>query len=159
MRTQMEMPAIRNRRLPTTAELRGHETGFCRARGCQNATSDRKPYCVAHLDRLPYVRQILQELARREAEATAALGTRRQLVLDPAGTCAREILGELATKGALTSEQLGAALRIPPRVIESYVRVLEREGLVSTRRIRSRRGGLLRIVARQNAQLALRSAS
>ena len=34
----------------------------CSVLGCANATNNRKPYCIDHLDRLPYVQKIKAEL-------------------------------------------------------------------------------------------------
>ncbi len=39
----------------------------CSVAGCPEPTNGRKPYCLVHLDRLPYVRKIRAELARFQA--------------------------------------------------------------------------------------------
>ena len=42
----------------------------CSVSLCPNATNGRKPYCLEHLDRLPYVQKILTELAHFDVVAS-----------------------------------------------------------------------------------------
>ena len=42
----------------------------CGVVGCTNETNGRKPFCIDHLDQLPYVKQLRAELSRREAVST-----------------------------------------------------------------------------------------
>lgn len=56
---------IRDRRLDAAHEFELKERRDCCAQGCRNRTSDRKPYCIEHLDRLDYVRQLQEELERQ----------------------------------------------------------------------------------------------
>ena len=58
---------------------------ICRVRGCVQLTSERKPYCVAHISNLPYVKGLLEELARREAEDAVARQDKAGLKVDPDG--------------------------------------------------------------------------
>jgi hypothetical protein len=41
--------------------MKDHE--HCCVRGCKRETGRRKPYCLAHLDRLPYVRALKADRA------------------------------------------------------------------------------------------------
>jgi hypothetical protein len=49
---------------------------MCTAAGCMEPTSNRKPFCFDHLDRLAYVREIQRELAARERPVLRVLAAR-----------------------------------------------------------------------------------
>lgn len=49
------------------------EAGYCRVPGCRHQTSDRKPYCLHHIDRMFAARRIRAELAEQDARRADAL--------------------------------------------------------------------------------------
>jgi hypothetical protein len=66
MRAGGEARAIRDMRLASAHVARALASALCRARGCRNTTSDRKPFCIEHIHRLSYVRALSADLARRK---------------------------------------------------------------------------------------------
>ena len=130
----------RSARLPVPARE------FCRVQGCGHPTTERKPYCIEHLDRLPYVKELQEQLARRDAEETAATGRKGWKSVDPVGSRAREIIDQLAVKGAQTPKRLAITVEIRPSSLEGYLGALERAGLVRTLTLGSRRGTPRKVV-------------
>jgi len=118
----------------------------CRVQGCGHVTTERKPYCIDHLDQLPYVRELQAHLASREAEESAAASRKGWRAVDPSGSRAREIIDQLAVKGAQTPKRLAITVELRPISLENYLGALERAGLVKTLTLGSRRGTPRRVV-------------
>jgi hypothetical protein len=118
----------------------------CHVPGCGRATTERKPYCIEHIDRLPYVQELQAELAHRDAEEVAAASRRGWRAVDTEGSRAREIIDQLAVKGAQTPKRLAITVEIRPGSLENYLGALERAGLVKTLTLGSRRGTPRRVV-------------
>src|SRR4051794_13760763 len=78
----------------------------CGADGCGRPTTERKPFCIEHLDRLPYVEELQAQLLKREQEEQAASGKQAWRAVDPEGSRAREIIDQLAVRGAQTPKRL-----------------------------------------------------
>ncbi|MBI3724771.1 hypothetical protein HY251_12575 [bacterium] len=87
--------------------------------GCGHATTERKPYCIGHLDRLPYVRDLQAQLAEREAEEVAATTRKGWKAVDTFGSRAKEIVDQLAVKGAQTPKRLAITVEMRPSSLES----------------------------------------
>jgi predicted ArsR family transcriptional regulator len=109
-------------------------------------TTERKPYCIEHLDRLPYVRELQAQLFSRDAEEEAAATRKGWRAVDPAGSRAREIIDQLAVKGAQTPKRLAITVELRPTSLENYLGALERAGFVKTLTLGSRRGTPRRVV-------------
>jgi hypothetical protein len=141
-------------RLMTLERRQGRRSGrrpvpareACHVPGCGHPTTERKPYCIDHIDRLPYVKELQAQLAHRDAEEVAATSRRGWRAVDPTGSRAREIIDQLAVKGAQTPKRLAITVEIQPNSLESYLGALERAGLVRTLTLGSRRGTPRRVV-------------
>ena len=118
----------------------------CRVQGCGHVTTERKPYCIDHLDRLPYVRELQAQLSSRDAEEVAATSRKGWRAVDPTGSRAREIIDQLAVKGAQTPKRLAITVELRPNSLENYLGALERAGLVKTLTLGSRRGTPRKVV-------------
>jgi hypothetical protein len=118
----------------------------CHVQGCNRPTTERKPYCIDHLDRLPYVKELQDALGRRDDEEMAAVGRKGWRAVNPDGSRAREIIDQLAVKGAQTPKRLAITVEIRPNSLENYLSALERAGLVKTLTLGSRRGTPRRVV-------------
>jgi len=123
---------------------RDAERQMCGVRGCKEVPTGRKPYCIDHLDQLPYVQWLLGELHRRDEEADQAAKRRP---IDPDGPLARDIRGQLALHGTMTFGRLSRELLVSVAEIETYVRALERAGIVETSKLRDRQGRVRPTVA------------
>ncbi|MGE0711951.1 MAG: hypothetical protein AB7N76_03305 [Planctomycetota bacterium] len=110
----------------------------CLEPGCRRSTRHRKPYCPDHVERLPYVQEVLAALEGKEREQAevAILGPR---AVDPDGITAGEILNELAIHGPRSVARLAKDLALSRRLAEHYVEALRREGFVSVQARRRRR--------------------
>ncbi len=109
-------------------------------------TTERKPYCIEHLESLPYVQDLQAQLLQREQEELAAAGKKAWRAVDPEGSRAREIIDQLAVRGAQTPKRLAITVEIRPNSLENYLSALERAGLVRTLVLGSRRGTPRRVV-------------
>ena len=118
----------------------------CRVQGCGHVTTERKPYCIDHLDRLPYVRELQAQLSSRDAEEVAAASRKGWRAVDPDGSRAREIIDQLAVKGAQTPKRLAITVELRPGSLENYLGALEKAGYIKTLTLGSRRGTPRRVV-------------
>ncbi len=87
----------------------GRRAGTCRA--CTNWTTDYKPYCIDHLDRLAYPAKIAAEVADR---------------------CLADDLAQHLAAGSIASaplRRLALDLRAEPDALRAAVRVLTKRGL------------------------------
>lgn len=124
---------------------------LCRAPQCRRRTTERKPYCIDHLDRLPYVRWLRRELAERAAEASAAARPGGSWAVREDGSCARDIVAELA-RGARTVERLARAADLSVRALQGYVAALERMGVVRVLKLGSLRSEIREVVVLEVAK-------
>ncbi|MCA8921624.1 MAG: hypothetical protein KDD82_07415 [Planctomycetes bacterium] len=109
------------------------EARKCGAAGCMESTREGKPYCPEHVLMNPYVRELLERLAGREAEEQKVLRVGQRAV-DPEGITAQEILSYLRVHGQRSLPQLGRELTLDVKLVGSYVRVLESKRWVKTKR-------------------------
>lgn len=117
----------------------------CGVPGCSE-TPSRKPFCAAHVDRLPLAAALIAEQERRDAEIVAALAGKVSGI-DPEGTRAQEMLevlerrgGELRLAGFVRELELEGQGGI--RVVQAYALALRRAGLVTIKTRKNRRGDL-----------------
>jgi hypothetical protein len=121
----------RRRRRSRDAEARSE----CLVETCGKPTTGKKPYCLDHLDHLPYVQWLSAEIHRRRSKAgDAGSGT------------AEDLIEHLAVYGETTVGRLSREVQVPKRSLESCVHKLEREGIVETKTIPCRRGRSLTVV-------------
>lgn len=116
------------------------QTRYCEAEGCGVATREGKPYCSEHVERHPYVQQVLAQLERRETEEARVnqVGAR---AVDPQGITAQEILQFIRLHGPRTVPRLARELNLEVKTVTGYVRALERRKVVDTDT--TRRGALI----------------
>ncbi len=109
----------------------------CRVPGCRFLTSENKPYCIQHLDRLSYVRQLSAATAARERPPSE--------VSDP--RCG-EALEEVRISGAMSPRRLADRLGLTDEVLERCVALLKDAGLAEVHVVgKNRRGTVRRLVA------------
>ncbi len=86
------------------------------------------------------------QLCSRDAEEDAAASRKGWRAVDPVGSRAREIIDQLAVKGAQTPKRLAITVELQPTSLENYLGALERAGLIKTLTLGSRRGTPRRVV-------------
>jgi DNA-binding MarR family transcriptional regulator len=116
------------------------QTRHCEVEGCGVATREGKPYCSEHVERHPYVRQVLAQLVQRESEEARVFDQGARAV-DPAGITAQEILQFIRLHGPRTVPRLARELNLEVKTVTGYVRALERRKVVDTDT--TRRGALI----------------
>jgi hypothetical protein len=145
-RSQKRMSMLDRRRTRGSSRRPVPARELCHVEGCGHVTTERKPYCIDHLDRLPYVRELQAALFSRDQEEQAAFNRKGWRAIDTDGSRAREIIDQLAVKGAQTPKRLAITVEIRPGSLESYLGALEKAGLVKTLTLGSRRGTPRRVV-------------
>jgi hypothetical protein len=123
-------------------ERRHPKRGDCGVVGCPGTTTGNKPYCLDHLDELPYVRRLKGEIARRDGEASGAVPA------DPEGPTAAEILRLLAMLGPMSPGRLSREVELAPKLVEKLVQGLEARGAVAVAIVRTDGGRRRRVVKR-----------
>ncbi len=129
---------------------RRHEStrGECQSTGCSASTTGNKPYCLDHIEEIPYVKRLLTELARREQDA---LRVRARRDVDVEGPSASEILHQLEVHGPLTAGRLAREVELPPTELALFLPALERRGWIAVDVVRDERGKRHRTVRRISA--------
>jgi len=114
---------------------------LCDIKGCHNETSDKKPFCIAHLDRLPYVQNLEKNLLDREHElVSAANNTRPRIKID--GIICRDILAALHHYGPMSDKKLGFLIEVRSSIINHYLRRLQNKKqirVISSKNYKNRR--------------------
>jgi hypothetical protein len=123
------------------------EEHVCRIAGCHEKVTQRKPYCIKHLDKLPYVQHLMEMEALRDREEELAKTKNGAKKIDINSSRSKEILIQLAVKGAKSPERLAILIETEPDVIESYATALEKHGLVESMKLGSRRGSPRPVIA------------
>lgn len=119
----------------------GARTQACGVETCTELTTNKKPFCQTHMDRLKHADSLSAEIARREVEEqVAATGVDAWRSVDVAGSRAQEILGVLETQGSQTPERLATLSGIKARAIAAYVKALEQAGRVQILRFSTDHG-------------------
>jgi len=145
MRTKVMSPL-----LSLGESRRRHEStrGECNFVGCMAPTTGNKPYCLDHLEEIPYVRRLLDELARRERDSLRA---RAENKVDIEGPSASEILHQLEVHGPLTAGRLAREVELPPTELARFLPALEKRGWIAVEVVRDERGKRHRTVRRVSA--------
>lgn len=115
--------------VPRLGERTGRNTRHCHADNCKKATTGRKPYCVNHVEMQPYIQELQERIAGREAEwvRVKQLGAR---AVDPDGLTAREILHYMDVHGPCTVRRLAKDLAMERALLDCYVSTFATCGLV-----------------------------
>lgn len=95
---------------------------------CRGPTSDGKPFCIDHIDRLPQSTAVQAKILAREEELRA-IRRHGAKAVDIAGECAREAVAVLKA-GPLTIKRFVTAIDMPAGVAEALIAALESAGRV-----------------------------
>lgn len=104
---------------------------WCDHAGCIQATREGKPYCSDHVDDHSYVREVMDQLAEREAQ-DEAVSKRGAKAVDLAGSItAREIMLHLGLHGVRSVEKLCQELAINAKILDGYLKALHKAKLIT----------------------------
>jgi hypothetical protein len=120
-----------------TRRRRESQRADCSYAGCAQTTTGNKPFCLEHLEELPYVRRLIEEITRREARGSDA---------DPDGPDASDVLKQLDVHGAMTLPRLSREIELVPERLLKLIRALQSVGRVRLIELRDERGKRRRIV-------------
>lgn len=108
------------------------ETLRCGHPGCLSPTREGKPYCPMHVELMPYVAQLMNDLENQQAEHERARKPGKTSGIDPEGITAKELLLLVDQHGGRTVPRLAKDLQIEPEVVARYVAELRKLGKVHT---------------------------
>ena len=94
-------------------------------------TREGKPFCSEHVEKHPYVQNVLKQLDTRDAEDAAVL-EKGESAANLAGITAHELLQQLELNGPRTVQRLARELNIDHKIVTGYVNALSKRGLVET---------------------------
>lgn len=104
----------------------------CQVEGCVTRPKEGKDHCAEHIDRRPYVRSLLLELERREAESgQARAGTWREV--DPRGPLAQWVLSQADKTGGASVERIAKDTGLEVHVVTRCAAALVRARLATSR--------------------------
>lgn len=102
--------------------------GPCSAEGCARLASHGKPFCLEHLEQLPYVQEVLAGIAQRAREVSAPS--------PPAhGILACDLVSHLLHRGTGTVLRLARELDVDPDALLLVARALLRKRVVKFKRL------------------------
>lgn len=107
-------------------------TRHCQQPLCGTATRQGKPFCSAHVNEHPYVKELLARIDGKQAEE-ARVRVRGGRAVDPEGLTAQEILRFLVVHGERTVPRLARDLNVDLPTVRCYVSVLKRHKQVEVR--------------------------
>ncbi len=115
-------------------------TRYCEVPSCTQTTREGKPYCPDHVDRSPYVQDVLSYLATQEDEQDIAKRESERLKAKPRaklrdfvdlqGPTVKAILQQLDQHGARTMERLARETNTDTDVLDIFVRALIKANIV-----------------------------
>lgn len=141
--TRLEKAQILSLAAPPRSR-RFREKEPCGATGCHEDTTEGKPYCSNHIDHLDYVKGIQKKL--QEFDADLADASRSRPVIRLSSPWVKEILLQLAIRGAQTLPRLCLMVDLPEVPMENFAKALDKAGLVKYVLAGSRRGTTRKIV-------------
>ena len=109
----------------------------CDAPDCRSATRSGKPFCPKHVDRLPYVQELLGKIANREAEE-ARVRDQGPRAVDPEALTSKEVVQFLRVNGKRSVPRLARDLNLDFETLDHYVDALIRHGQIELVRIKRR---------------------
>lgn len=140
------MRCVREQQGATRGRISG-ERNLCKIRDCPNDTSEKKPYCLEHLDRLPYVMRLEAELKAKEKEIAKAGTKNGWRHVKSNGLVCQEIVELLKNKGAMSPAQLAKSIEIKISSVTNYLTHLEKKKTLKVLTLGSRRGTSRKVVA------------
>lgn len=111
----------------------------CNVQGCNQVTNHLKPVCQNHIMFMPAAKRIRAELDYRAKEERWAGSKKHRKKVDPRGTRATDLRLVIAQKGVVTISKLCMDVDLPRNVVEGYLDVMERAGLIHRRILRTMR--------------------
>lgn len=111
----------------------GARSHQCGVESCPLVTSDKKPFCADHLDRLGHADQLRREIAARDKEQKEVLHAGQQgwMKVDVNGSTARDILSSLRANGPQDYKSLARLVSIGQNLVRPYVAALKKAGLIN----------------------------
>jgi len=113
------------------------ERTYCKQ--CGNPAKEGKDVCIEHLNKSPYVAELLKKIKEHEKE-TACIKKHGVEGVSLTGWHVTEILTELKLHGPKTVHGLARATQFDPEIVEACLAKLEPAGKIETST--SRRGRL-----------------
>ncbi len=105
----------------------------CQCSGCGAPTRDGKPFCIDHIEAMPYAKWLIAIVEQRDAHIGAInQGNRVELDQRMAG----EILAVIVSAGTITPQRIAHICGFPYRVVTVYVESLVAAGKLTAGKTR-----------------------
>jgi hypothetical protein len=114
-----------------------NKTKYCSKERCEERTREGKEYCPEHVDNLPYVKQLLDRIQKKEAEV-ANVRKKGKKAVDPASENLKEVRTHLEFNGPRTTKRLARELQLTSSGMEGFLDYLDEEEEIA--RSRTSRG-------------------
>lgn len=116
--------------LPAIGRAARPVTCYCERADCGASTREGKSHCSEHVDELPYVRDLMVQLAKREADDDVVKRRGAAGIDLGSSITAQEIMLHLSLHGTRTMERLCRELNLEDRTLRRYLAELRRRKLV-----------------------------
>lgn len=110
----------------TESDSESQTVEVCQHPGCETTTREGKPYCSSHIENCDYIRAVIAEIARRDAESRHLDSGR--WVADNAHLIREALI--LLEHGSFSAARLGHMLDVSERAADTLIRVMSRRGFV-----------------------------
>lgn len=112
---------------------------------CGTGTRDGKPFCIDHIERMPYARLLMAIVERRDTHIDS-INQGARITLDARITA--EILAVISTAGSISPQRIAHVCGFPYKVVDVYVAALTASDHIQS--TRTRRGSpIVRVVGAQ----------
>lgn len=123
----------------------------CQIKGCKELTSNRKPYCIDHIQKYSYIKRVLNELDSREKEMKKATKQNGWKKIDIKGGVTKEII-EIVSKNTVSPQRLAILAEIDLSSLKNYLIKLEKKKILKTINAGNRHGASKQLVVLFNQQ-------
>lgn len=107
------------------------KTKRCDVFGCIELTRENKPFCLEHIERAPYVQDLLRRMEERVKLDQEVETDHQKADLD--SITAREIVLALRKQGTVTEENMSRAMKLPRTTIHNYALAMQDKKIVTLR--------------------------
>jgi predicted ArsR family transcriptional regulator len=114
-----------------------NKTRYCAKKGCEDRTREGKDYCPEHIESLPYVKQLMDRIEKKEAEV-ANVRKKGKKAVDPKSENLKEVRTHLEFNGSRTKKRLARELQLTSSGMEGFLDYLDEEEEIT--RSRTSRG-------------------
>ena len=125
----MSLKGLEIFRVQETVSETQRQTKVCDFDDCTQTTRENKAFCTDHIEKQPYVQDLMKRMLAREQE-DFRVRCEGSVSVNFHGITVNEILLHLRQSGPRTEERLQRELQLEKSILYNYIIALQKKGLV-----------------------------